>query len=147
MDRFRPIATGIVGALISSTILGLITVPILYSILDDIRQFLRSVYAGMPFARKVTGEEMVAKLPALPTEVLWELRQVDQFKPGVFGFDTSIIPGVLEQREAEKGRAVELEELVAVGVGGDGKEQRAAMEPAAPAPGAAALRGGESAPL
>lgn len=115
MDRFRPIATGIVGALISSTILGLITVPILYSILDDIRQFLRSVYAGMPFARKVTGEEMVRKLPTLPDEALWELRQVDQFKPGVFGFDTAIISRILEERWRER---KEIEELVPAAAGG-----------------------------
>ncbi|MBI2455681.1 MAG: efflux RND transporter permease subunit [candidate division NC10 bacterium] len=132
MDRFRPITTAIVGALISSTALGLITVPTIYTILDDVRQFFRWVYAGTPFARKVSGEEFARKLPMLPTEVLWELRHVDQFKPGVFGFDTSVISRILEERERAK---MAREEVIEVGeapvpaiAGGDGHDNRVNTE-------------------
>ncbi|MBI2537359.1 MAG: efflux RND transporter permease subunit, partial [Gemmatimonadetes bacterium] len=48
MDRFRPIATGLVGAMISSTVLSLIVVPVFYTIFDDIKEFLVSVYKAKP---------------------------------------------------------------------------------------------------
>lgn len=44
MDRFRPICTGIVGALVSSLLLSLIVIPVLYAIMDDIRRFLSAIY-------------------------------------------------------------------------------------------------------
>jgi len=125
MDRFRPISTAIVGALVSSTALGLITVPVIYTVLDDIRQFLRWIYAGTPFARRVDGSEMVRRLRTLPSEVLWELRHVDQYRPGVFGFDTGAIPPILEERERARGVEREVREVPRVGApalawGGDG---------------------------
>jgi len=47
MDRFRPIATALIGAIISSTALSLIVVPVVYSLLDDAKEFLRKVF-GVP---------------------------------------------------------------------------------------------------
>ena len=46
MDRFRPIATAIIGALVSSTLLSLVAVPVFYSIFDDFAKFLRRLFAG-----------------------------------------------------------------------------------------------------
>ncbi|MBI3491346.1 MAG: efflux RND transporter permease subunit, partial [Acidobacteria bacterium] len=88
MDRFRPISTGIVGALFSSAMLGLIAIPIIYSVLDDLRLFLERTFTGRAPEREISGDEMVRRLPSLPTEVLWELRQVDQYpeaEQGAFG--------------------------------------------------------------
>lgn len=110
MDRFRPIASVLVGALISSTTLGLIIVPTFYTILDDAAQFLRKVYTGKPMERELSAEEFVARLPQLPTEVLWEMRQVDHYKPGVYGFDASLITPVLEEKERAERQALGLEE-------------------------------------
>lgn len=46
MDRFRPIATALIGAMISSTALSLIVVPVTYTLLDDFKEFLRKVYTA-----------------------------------------------------------------------------------------------------
>lgn len=46
MDRFRPIATGIVGAMVSSTILSLILVPVWYSFLRDAGRFFGRIFKG-----------------------------------------------------------------------------------------------------
>jgi HAE1 family hydrophobic/amphiphilic exporter-1 len=70
MDRFRPIATVIVGALVSSTTLGLIIVPTIYSILDDIRKILVRVYTG------IWEKEPVPVAEQLPPEVVWEMNHV-----------------------------------------------------------------------
>jgi HAE1 family hydrophobic/amphiphilic exporter-1 len=51
MDRFRPIATALVGAMVSSTALSLIMVPVFYTIFDDIKEFLARVYTAKPAAR------------------------------------------------------------------------------------------------
>lgn len=48
MDRFRPIATGMIGAMASSTALSLFVVPVFYTIFDDIAVFLRRAYGGGP---------------------------------------------------------------------------------------------------
>jgi len=48
MDRFRPIATALIGAIISSTALSLIVVPVVYSLLDDAKEFLRKVFGVYP---------------------------------------------------------------------------------------------------
>lgn len=132
MDRFRPIATGIVGALISSTALGLIAVPTIYTILDDIRQFFKWVYAGVPFEKKVSAEETIRRLPSFPDELLWEMRHVDQFKPGVYGFDTSLVLPILKERErrrrAEREVLVPEELAVPAGIGDGGN--RPALEEA-----------------
>lgn len=50
MDRFKPIVTGIVGAMVSSTLLTLISAPVSYTLLDDLREFLRKVYGAAPKA-------------------------------------------------------------------------------------------------
>ena len=47
MDRFRPIATALIVAIISSTALRLIVVPVVYSVFDDANAFLRKVF-GVP---------------------------------------------------------------------------------------------------
>jgi len=121
MDRFRPISTAIIGALVSSTIMGLIMIPVFYSIFDDIRQFLERVYAGKPFEKKLTGEEFVdERLPTLPTEALWEMRQVDEYKPGVYGFDAALIAPVLEEKEREMREEIAAAALVAAD-GGHGR--------------------------
>ncbi len=70
MDRFRPIATVIVGALVSSTTLGLIVVPTVYTVLDDIRKFLKYVYTG------VWEKEPEPVAEKLPPEVIWEMNHV-----------------------------------------------------------------------
>lgn len=44
MDRFRPIATALIGAIISSTALSLIVVPVAYSLLDDVKEYLKKVF-------------------------------------------------------------------------------------------------------
>jgi HAE1 family hydrophobic/amphiphilic exporter-1 len=51
MDRFRPIATALVGAMVSSTALSLIMVPVFYTIFDDIKEFLTRVYTAKPARR------------------------------------------------------------------------------------------------
>ncbi|MBI3049064.1 MAG: efflux RND transporter permease subunit [Acidobacteria bacterium] len=107
MDRFRPISTGIIGALWNSAILGLIAIPVIYSVLDDVRVFLARTFTAREPERELSNEEMIRKLPTLPTEVLWELKQVDQFKPGVFGFDAKLIDPILEQRERERRQQAE----------------------------------------
>ena len=53
MDRFRPIATGLIGAMISSTALSLIMVPVTYSLLDDAKEYLRNVFGARPGASGV----------------------------------------------------------------------------------------------
>jgi len=102
--------------------MGLIMIPVFYSIFDDIRQFLERVYAGKPFEKKLTGEEFVdERLPTLPTEALWEMRQVDEYKPGVYGFDAALIAPVLEEKEREM-----REEIAAAALGAaDGGPGRA----------------------
>jgi HAE1 family hydrophobic/amphiphilic exporter-1 len=60
MDRFTPIAWGIVGAMSSSLLLSLLTVPVFYSILDDLKEFLRALYSkpvpvGAPEAAPAMG--------------------------------------------------------------------------------------------
>ena len=44
MDRYMPIATGMVGAIVTSTVLTLIVVPVVYTIFEDAKEFLRSLY-------------------------------------------------------------------------------------------------------
>ncbi|MBI4545625.1 MAG: efflux RND transporter permease subunit [Gemmatimonadetes bacterium] len=63
MDRFRPIATALVGAMISSTALSLIVVPVFYSIFDDVKEFLFQVYSAKPAPRLAP-----APVPALELE-------------------------------------------------------------------------------
>ena len=48
MDRFRPIATALIGAITSSTLLSLIVVPVTYSLLDDAKELLKKVYGVKP---------------------------------------------------------------------------------------------------
>ena len=45
MDRFRPISTGIIGALAASALLSLFIVPVMYSLLHQAREILRAVFA------------------------------------------------------------------------------------------------------
>jgi HAE1 family hydrophobic/amphiphilic exporter-1 len=44
MDRFTPIAWGLVGAMASSLVLSLLTVPVFYSLLDDLKEFLKALF-------------------------------------------------------------------------------------------------------
>lgn len=128
MDRFRPISTAIIGALWNSAILGLVAIPVIYSVLDDIAQFLAETFTAREPERELSGDEMAHRLPSLPTEVLWELRQVDAYKPGVFGFDVRLIDPILEARERERVAEVavrqahepRIEELAPVSGGSDG---------------------------
>jgi len=53
MDRFTPIATALIGAIISSTALSLITVPVVYSLLDDAKEYLKKVYGARPAPSRV----------------------------------------------------------------------------------------------
>jgi len=53
MDRFTPIATALIGAIISSTALSLIMVPVAYSMLDDAKEYLRKVYGAGPALSRV----------------------------------------------------------------------------------------------
>jgi hypothetical protein len=39
-----PIATGMIGGITGSAVLSLVLIPVLYSLLDDVRDFLRQVY-------------------------------------------------------------------------------------------------------
>ncbi len=48
MDRFRPIATALIGAIISSTALSLIMVPVTYSLLNDAKEYLGKVFGARP---------------------------------------------------------------------------------------------------
>lgn len=48
MDRFRPIATGIIGALVASAALSLLLVPVFYTLLEDLKVFLARVYGAKP---------------------------------------------------------------------------------------------------
>jgi HAE1 family hydrophobic/amphiphilic exporter-1 len=66
MDRFRPIATAIIGALVSSTLLSLVAVPVFYSIFDDIGEFLRRLFAGEAEAEA----REVPRLQEAPTPAL-----------------------------------------------------------------------------
>jgi len=52
MDRFRPIATALIGAIISSTALSLIMVPVTYSLLDDAKEYLQKVFGARPGAAR-----------------------------------------------------------------------------------------------
>ncbi|MFQ5876027.1 MAG: efflux RND transporter permease subunit, partial [Dehalococcoidia bacterium] len=45
MDRFMPIATGMVGAIATSTLLTLIVVPVIYDIFEDVKVFFRKLYS------------------------------------------------------------------------------------------------------
>ncbi len=48
MDRFRPIATALIGAIISSTALSLIVIPVTYTLLDDAKEYLQKVFGARP---------------------------------------------------------------------------------------------------
>ncbi len=62
MDRFRPITTGIVGALASSLVLSLIVIPVLYTLLDDAKEWLAKIYAPKPMVEK-RRREVVEREP------------------------------------------------------------------------------------
>ncbi|WP_447973849.1 efflux RND transporter permease subunit [Nitrospira sp. Kam-Ns4a] len=55
MDRFRPIATALIGAMVSSTALSLIVVPVTYTLLDDLKEFLCRVYTAKPVMAAAEG--------------------------------------------------------------------------------------------
>ncbi len=66
MDRFSPIATGLIGGLVAATIPSLLVVPVLYSLLDDIKEFLAGVYGTR---RQEVVEVSAGQLvPTGPTE-------------------------------------------------------------------------------
>ncbi|MDR4483947.1 MAG: efflux RND transporter permease subunit [Nitrospirales bacterium] len=74
MDRFRPIATALIGAMISSTALSLIMVPVTYSLLDDAKEYLQKVFGARPAPAEVepSASPTLAHAVAEPTNA-WAL--------------------------------------------------------------------------
>ncbi len=66
MDRFSPIATGLIGGLVAATIPSLLVVPVLYSLLDDIKEFLAGVYGTR--RQDVVQVSAGQLIPTVPTE-------------------------------------------------------------------------------
>ena len=56
MDRFMPIATAMVGAIATSTVLTLIVVPVVYDIFEDVKEFFRKLYSKETSESKIPGE-------------------------------------------------------------------------------------------
>lgn len=110
MDRFRPIATVIVGALVSSTTLGLIVVPTFYTILDDIREFFVRIYTG-----KAVAEAPLVVM--LPKDVVFEIRHVAEITGSRYA-PTVPEPTMVPEEEIEPVLS-EREEMVIAGGGRD----------------------------
>jgi HAE1 family hydrophobic/amphiphilic exporter-1 len=52
----QPMAIGVIGGLISSTVLSLVLVPVVYEIVDDLEQWLRPRAARLVTPRLAGGE-------------------------------------------------------------------------------------------